>query len=74
MDKLELQRLTTLKNIFPEESWSWAITALRRNPAIWKSLDSVDFSQNLIDELGSEPENWSPARISASWLAKEDHK
>jgi hypothetical protein len=38
MEKLELQRLTTLKNIFPEDSWSWAITALRRNPAIWKSL------------------------------------
>ncbi|MFN2113440.1 MAG: tetratricopeptide repeat protein [Anaerolineales bacterium] len=74
MEKLELQRLTTLKNIFPEESWSWAITALRRNPTIWKSLDSVDFSQNLIDELGPDPENWSPARISAAWLAKEGHE
>jgi len=74
MEKLELQRLTTLKNIFPEDSWSWAITALRRNPAIWKSLDSVDFSQKLIDDLGSDPVNWTPARISAAWLAKEERE
>ena len=70
MEKLELQRLTTLKNIFPEESWNWAITALRRSPAIWNEMDSVDFTQGLIEELGTDPENWSPGKISAVHLQK----
>lgn len=70
MEKLELQRLNTLKNIFPEDSWSWAITALRRSPAIWNELDSVDFTEGLVEELGTDPEIWSPARIGAAQLQK----
>jgi len=70
MEKQELQRLNTLKNIFPEESWSWAITALRRSPAIWDKLDSVDFTQGLIEDLGTDPEAWSPGKIGTVHLQK----
>ncbi|RLD00355.1 MAG: hypothetical protein DRI46_07595 [Chloroflexi bacterium] len=70
MEKLELQRLNTLKNIFPEESWSWAITALRRSPAIWDKLDSVDFTQGLVEDLGNDPEAWTPGKIGAVHLQK----
>lgn len=70
MEKLELQRLNTLKNIFPEDSWSWAITALRRSPAIWNKLDSVDFTEGLVEELGTDPEGWSPGKIATSHLQK----
>lgn len=70
MEQLELQRLNTLKNIFPEESWSWAITALRRSPAVWNKLDSADLIQELVEELGTEPENWSPGRIGTALLQK----
>ena len=71
MEKLELQRLNTLKNIFPEESWSWAITALRRSPAIWKSLGSVDFTQGMVEDLGTDPEDWSPGKIATLHLQKD---
>jgi tetratricopeptide (TPR) repeat protein len=70
MEKLELQRLNTLKNIFPEDSWSWAITALRRSPVIWNNLESVDFTQELIEDLGTDPEDWSPGKIGAAHLQK----
>ncbi len=70
MEKLELQRLNTLKNIFPEESWNWAITALRRNPTIWDMVGSVDFTQGMIEELGTDPENWSPGKIGTAHLQK----
>ena len=71
MEKSELQRLNTLKNIFPEESWSWAITALRRVPTIWNKLDSLDFTQEMVNQLGTDPENWSPGRIGAAYLQKD---
>jgi len=65
MDKQELQRLNTLKNIFPEESWPWAISALRRSPQIWDRLDSVEFSQHLEKCIGAEPSKWTPGRIGS---------
>ena len=71
MEQQELQRLQTLKSIFPETSWSWAITALRRSPIIWAEFDSSEFSQTLVQEIGAEPESWTPGRISAVLLAKE---
>ena len=63
MDNQELQRLNTLKNIFPEESWPWAISALRRSPQIWDRLESVEFSQHLVKGIGAEPSEWTPGRI-----------
>lgn len=65
MDKQELQRLNTLKNIFPEESWPWAISALMRSPQIWDRLDSVEFSQLLVNGIGVEPSEWTPGRIGS---------
>jgi len=71
MEQQELQRLKTLKSIFPEDSWSWAITALRRNPAIWAEFDNADFSQTLVQDIGAEPQEWTPGRIGAILFAKE---
>lgn len=71
MEKLELQRLNTLKNIFPEESWKWAITALRRSPAIWNLIGSADFTQAMVEELGKDPENWTPGKIGAAYLQQD---
>jgi tetratricopeptide (TPR) repeat protein len=71
MEQQELQRLKTLKNIFPEDSWSWAITALRRNPAIWAEFDNTEFSQTLIQDIGVEPQDWTPGRIGAVLFARD---
>ena len=71
MEKQELQRLKTLKSIFPEDSWSWAITALRRNPAIWAEFDKTEFSQTLIQDIGVEPQDWTPGRIGAVLFARD---
>ena len=71
MEQQELHRLKTLKSIFPEDSWSWAITALRRNHAIWTEFDNPDFSQTLIQEIGAEPQEWTPGRIGAVLFAKD---
>ncbi len=74
MEQQELQRLKTLKSIFPEDSWSWAITALRRNPAIWAEFDSTEFSQILTQDIGVEPQEWTPGRISAVLFARESEE
>jgi tetratricopeptide (TPR) repeat protein len=71
MEQQELHRLKTLKSIFPEDSWSWAITALRRNPAIWAEFDSADFSESLSKDIGVNPQEWTPGRIGAVLLARE---
>jgi len=70
MEQQELHRLKTLKSIFPEDSWSWAITALRRNSAIWAEFDNAEFSQTLIQDIGVEPQEWTPGRIGAILFAK----
>jgi len=72
MEQQELQRLNTLKSIFPEDTWSWAITALRRNPAIWNEFDNADFSQALIQDIGAEAQEWTPGRIGAVLFAREN--
>ncbi|MCJ7733099.1 MAG: tetratricopeptide repeat protein [Anaerolineales bacterium] len=72
MEKLELQRLNTLKNIFPEESWSWAIPALRRNSLIWEDIGSPDFAQVLVQDIGTDPSDWTPGRIGALQLARDE--
>ena len=71
MEQQELQRLKTLKSIFPEDSWSWAITALRRNPAIWAEFDNTEFSQTLIQDIGDDPQDWTPGRIGAVLAARD---
>ncbi len=71
MEQQELQRLKTLKNIFPEESWPWAITALRRSPLIWGKFDSLDFSQVLVQDIGQDPADWTPGRIGAVLLTRD---
>ncbi len=74
MEQQELQRLKTLKSIFPEDTWSWAITALRRSPWIWAEFDSSEFSQTLIQEIGVEPKEWTPGRIGAVLLTRETNE
>jgi tetratricopeptide (TPR) repeat protein len=65
MENKELQRLNTLKNIFPEETWPWAVSALRRTPQIWDNLVSEDFSHHMTKNIGEEPTDWTPGRIAA---------
>ena len=72
MAQQELQLINALKEIFPEESWSWAIPALRRTPLIWNLLQSPGTLEYLVQEVGSEPSDWTPARIGAAVLKMED--
>ncbi|MCJ7717858.1 MAG: hypothetical protein MUO54_15245, partial [Anaerolineales bacterium] len=72
MDQQELHRLKTLKSIFPEESWPWAITALRRSTLIWEKFDSAVFSQDLVQDIGMDPAEWTPGRICAVILARDE--
>jgi len=71
MAKQELLIINALKTIFPEASWSWAIPALRRAAPIWVNLESEGFSQILVQEIGSEPTDWTPGRIGAAVLNRE---
>ncbi|MGB2956791.1 MAG: tetratricopeptide repeat protein [Anaerolineales bacterium] len=71
MAKQELLIINALKTIFPEASWSWAIPALRRAGPIWGKLESEGFSQILVQEIGSEPTDWTPGRIGAAVLNRE---
>jgi tetratricopeptide (TPR) repeat protein len=71
MAKQELLIINALKNIFPEASWSWAIPALRRSAPIWGKLESEGFPQILVQEIGSEPTDWTPGRIGAAVLNRE---
>jgi tetratricopeptide (TPR) repeat protein len=71
MEKQELQRLNTLKNTFPEESWPWVISALQRTPVIWDQLGSLDHSQHLIKVIGNGPTEWTPGRIAAIQAERE---
>ncbi|MEE8357703.1 MAG: hypothetical protein V3R33_10385 [Anaerolineales bacterium] len=67
----ELLIIDALKKIFPEESWSWAIPALRRSPLIWGKLETEGFLQYLDQEIGSEPTDWTPGRIGAAALNRD---
>ncbi|MCK4800952.1 MAG: tetratricopeptide repeat protein [Anaerolineales bacterium] len=71
MAKQELQLFNALKDIFPEESWSWAIPSLRRTSQIWGKLGADGFLQFLVQEIGKEPTNWTPGRIAAMELNRE---
>jgi predicted Zn-dependent protease len=71
MAKQELLIINALKNIFPEASWSWAIPALRRAAPIWAKLESEGFPQILVQEISSEPTDWTPGRIGAAVLNRE---
>ena len=72
MAQQELHLVNALKEIFPESSWSWVIPALRRSPLLWSELLDPDFLNDLVQEIGPEPSDWTPGRIGAAYLNKEN--
>jgi tetratricopeptide (TPR) repeat protein len=63
--------LTSLKSIFPESSWAWAIPALRHDPMVWNSLKDQDFFSQVC-AASSEPRDWSPYQLALIALGIED--
>ena len=66
--------LASLKSIFPESSWPWAISALRHDPVIWRSLGDPDFFTK-VSARSVDPRNWSPHKLAMDRLGIEriDH-
>ncbi|MGW8224410.1 MAG: tetratricopeptide repeat protein [Anaerolineales bacterium] len=62
--------LASLKSIFPESSWPWAISALRHDPIIWSSLEHPDFFSR-VSARSVEPRNWSPHKLALDSLELE---
>ena len=71
MAKKDSSTLRELKAIFPAESWPWLIPALRRDSLVWEKLSEKDFLFQAAEELGSEPELWSPARLGVLAVNQE---
>ncbi len=63
MAKQDFSLITALKDIYPEDAWSWAIPALRREPLIWEALQGEHFRDKAKKEIGSQAEKWTPARL-----------
>jgi tetratricopeptide (TPR) repeat protein len=66
-----LSVISSLKSIFPESSWPWAIPALRHDSIIWSSLADQDFF-NKIAEVSHEPRDWTPHRLAAVALRQDN--
>ena len=66
-----LSVLSSLKSIFPESSWPWAIPALKHDPIIWKTLADHDFF-NKISALSHETRDWAPHQLAAIALGQKD--
>ena len=66
-----LSVLSSLKSIFPESSWPWAIPALKHDPIIWGKLADHDFF-NKISGISHEPRDWAPHKLAAVALGQKD--
>jgi len=63
MTKQDFTLISSLKDIFPEDTWTWAIPALKREPLIWNALQGKHFRDKAKKEIGSQVEKWTPARL-----------
>ena len=66
-----LSVLSSLKSIFPESSWPWAIPAIKHDPLIWKALADQDFFSK-VSGLSQEPKDWAPHNLAAIILEQKD--
>ena len=66
-----LSVLSSLKSIFPESSWPWAIPAIKHDPLIWKALADQDFFSQ-VSGLSQEPKDWAPHNLAAIILEQKD--
>lgn len=66
MDKQDFSLISTLKETFPEDSWSWAIPALKREPLVWETLRGEHFQDKARKEIGPQPQKWTPAHLGAT--------
>jgi tetratricopeptide (TPR) repeat protein len=63
--------IVRLKSILPEETWPWVISALRKDELVWQSLEEVEFSQRALNQIGANPEDWTPAALALVSLRQE---
>jgi len=66
-----LSVLSSLKSIFIESSWPWAIPALKHDPIIWNKLADQDFF-NQVSGASQEPRDWAPHKLAAIVLGQKD--
>jgi len=66
-----LSVLSSLKSIFIESSWPWAIPALKHDPIIWTKLADQDFF-NQVSAASQEPRDWAPHKLAAIVLGQKD--
>ncbi len=66
-----LSVLSSLKSIFIESSWPWAIPALKHDPIIWNKLADQDFF-NQVSAASQEPRDWAPHKLAAIVLGQKD--
>jgi len=64
MVKENYSLVTSLQNIFPEDTWTWSIPPLKRESLVWDSLQEEHFRDRVHKELGTQPQKWSPARLA----------
>lgn len=53
-----------LKEFFPETSWSQTIPALRQDALVWGALRDEEFRKRAMSEMGSTPQDWTPANLA----------
>lgn len=53
-----------LKNFFLEDTWPLVIPAIRQDSLVWDALQNPDFRGAAKKNLGTIPEDWSPANLA----------
>jgi hypothetical protein len=59
-----LSPILYLKDTLPEESWPWAISALRQDALVWSSLHDLPALKLAVQVLGDQPGHWSPFNLA----------
>ncbi|MEK6255986.1 MAG: tetratricopeptide repeat protein, partial [Chloroflexota bacterium] len=53
-----------LQNHFPEDEFSWLLSALREDKAVWDILQDTSFLDATFKDMGTELSRWSPASLA----------
>jgi tetratricopeptide (TPR) repeat protein len=65
------QFLVELKRLFPQDTWSWMLVALRQDAVVWQSLEGTELGNRALEKLPAQPSKWSPAALSFLALDSE---
>jgi tetratricopeptide (TPR) repeat protein len=65
--------LQQLKSILPEDTWPWIIPALRMDSLIWNCLQAPEFLDQAVEQIGSDPQGWSPSALALLALNQDPY-